>query len=450
MADPLPPPVGNDGGDAPPPCAIADDAADTLEALTLGAGAKAPAVPRPPPPRAPGAETAGAAAAAPPPVAPSDRGPDGALAPDDIAANPISAAVAAAAAAAAAATSAAAAAAEAATSAAVTTAAAAAQGTADAVRPPPRVEDGAGAADTPGIAAPTVAAVVSPPALGRPRVGDPPPTTRPAPVPSTPLTLFGRAIRAGRYRRLVVLTGAGVSTAAGVPDFRSPTAGLYDCISRFAGLDDPTDVFCIDFFRRQPAPFFALARQLWPSAAVRPTRAHRLGKALADRGLLRRLYTQNIDGLDRAAGLHPPLLIEAHGSFATASCIAKRCGATADVAAVRAAVDAGTVPRCEACGGLVKHDIVFFGEPLPPAFHAAFEGDARAADAVLVMGTSLRVQPVALLPELVRSGVPRVLLNRDPAGDIGERPGDVLALGDIESLVVELATACGWAEAVLE
>jgi len=269
-------------------------------------------------------------------------------------------------------------------------------------------------------------------------------------VPSTPLTLFGRAIRAGRYRRLVVLTGAGVSTAAGVPDFRSPTAGLYDCLSRFAGLDDPTDVFCIDFFRRQPAPFFALARQLWPSAAVRPTRAHRLGAALAGRGLLRRLYTQNIDGLDRAAGVHPPLLIEAHGSFATAGCIAPACAAAADVDAVRAAVDAGTVPRCGACGGLVKPRIVFFGEALPRAFHAAFEGDARAADAVLVMGTSLRVQPVALLPELVRRGVPRVLLNREPAGDIGERPGDVLALGDIEALVVELATACGWGEAVLD
>ncbi|OSX73990.1 hypothetical protein BU14_0316s0018 [Porphyra umbilicalis] len=66
------------------------------------------------------------------------------------------------------------------------------------------------------------------------------------------------------------------------------------------------------------------------------------------------------------------------------------------------------------------------------------------------MGTSLRVQPVALLPELVRRGVPRVLLNREPAGDIGERPGDVLALGDIEALVVELATACGWGEAVLD
>lgn len=273
----------------------------------------------------------------------------------------------------------------------------------------------------------------------------------PAAVPSTPLALFGRAIRAGRYRRLVLLTGAGVSTAAGVPDFRSPTAGLYACLRRVAGdrLGDPTDVFCISSFRADPAPFYALARELWPSEAVRPTRAHRLGVALARRGLLRRLYTQNIDGLDRVAGLVPPLLLEAHGSFATAKCIEGGCGAAADIAAVRAAVDAGSVPSCGACGGLVKPDVVFFGEPLPAVFHASFDGDVAQADAVLVIGTSLRVAPVCVLPEAVPPGVPRVLLNREVAGDIGERPGDVLALGDIESSVTELAAACGWPEAVM-
>lgn len=278
-----------------------------------------------------------------------------------------------------------------------------------------------------------------------------PPTALPAAVPSTPLALFGRAIRDGRYRRLLLLTGAGVSTAAGVPDFRSPTAGLYACLRRAAGaaLTDPADVFCIDHFRVDPAPFYALARELWPAAGVAPTRAHRLGAALAARGRLRRLYTQNIDGLDRAAGLAPPLLLEAHGSFATAACIERGCAAAADVAAVRAAVDAGTIPACGACGGLVKPGIVFFGEPLPAAFHACFDVDVAAADAVLVLGTSLRVAPVCVLPEAVGAGVPRVLLNREPAGDIGERPGDVVALGDIEASVAELATACGLAEAVM-
>lgn len=250
---------------------------------------------------------------------------------------------------------------------------------------------------------------------------------------------------------MLLLTGAGVSTAAGVPDFRSPTAGLYACLRRVAGdrLSDPADVFSIDHFRTDPVPFYALARELWPAGGVRPTRAHRLGVALAERRLLRRLYTQNIDGLDRVAGLSPPLLLEAHGSFATASCIEAGCGVAADVAAVRAAVDAGRVPSCTACAGLVKPCIVFFGEPLPAVFHASFDSDVAAADAVVVLGTSLRVAPVCLLPEAVPFGVPRVLLNRERAGDIGERPGDVLALGDIEQSVAELAAACGWAEAVM-
>lgn len=107
------------------------------------------------------------------------------------------------------------------------------------------------------------------------------------------------------------------------------------------------------------------------------------------------------------------------------------------------------VPHCAHCNGLVKPDIVFFGERLP---HSFFEnrGLPAQADLVIIMGTSLTVQPFASLPSFVSEGVPRVLINLEQAGSIGSRADDVLLLGDCDEQVRKLATACGWMEELEE
>ena len=187
-----------------------------------------------------------------------------------------------------------------------------------------------------------------------------------------------------------------------------------------------------------------LAKELYPGKFY-PTIAHSFAALLEEKGLLDMLFTQNIDCLERRAGVPGEKIVEAHGSFATQRCIECKTEYPGDL--MLKAVQRGEVPHCivPQCNGLVKPDIVFFGEPLPESF---FRNRLRptTADMILVMGTSLTVQPFASLPQLVPGGVPRVLFNLERVGDLGSRPDDVVVLGDCDSGVRKLADALGWRE----
>ncbi|KAI0376107.1 NAD-dependent deacetylase sirtuin-2 [Hypomontagnella monticulosa] len=250
-------------------------------------------------------------------------------------------------------------------------------------------------------------------------------------------------IRDGGPINIVVMTGAGISTAAGIPDFRSPKTGLYHNLSRF-NLPHPEAVFEIDFFRSNPEPFYLLAKELYPGN-FSPTISHVFIALLAKKDLLRLLFTQNIDCLERAAGVPPEKIVEAHGSFATQRCIECRTPFPDDL--MREHVLRGEPPRCAqpGCNGLVKPDIVFFGEQLPESFYRNISVPAEA-DLMLVMGTSLLVHPFAGLPQRASDGVPRVLFNLERVGDLGTRADDVLCLGDCDSGIRKLADELGWGE----
>lgn len=199
-------------------------------------------------------------------------------------------------------------------------------------------------------------------------------------------------------------------------------------------------VFDIAYFRENPEPFYTLAHELYPGK-YRPTITHSFIRLLHDKGLLLKHFTQNIDCLDRAAGVPGDKIIEAHGSFARQSCI--DCQEPYPDEEIKAHIDAMTIPRCERCGGLVKPEIVFFGEQLPAEFFANRMAPAQA-DLVIVMGTSLTVQPFASLPGMTREQTPRVLINKERVGGIGSAADDVLLIGDCDDGVRELARACGW------
>mmetsp|Transcript_4201 Transcript_4201/g.17815 ORF Transcript_4201/g.17815 Transcript_4201/m.17815 type:complete len:301 (-) Transcript_4201:900-1802(-) len=219
-------------------------------------------------------------------------------------------------------------------------------------------------------------------------------------------------LKSNHFKSVVVVTGAGISTAAGVPDFRSDD-GIYKRLEKL-NLPEPESVFDISYFRNDPVPFYSLAQEL-SAFNYKPTFAHRLIKLLDDKGLLRRLYTQNIDGLDAATGLSSDRIIEAHGSFSTASCI--DCGGSATEQA-KEAIRQASVPYCTECKGLVKPDIVFFGEALPAKFYRNLERDMESADLCLVIGTSLKVMPVASLPDTMAHSKHRVLINREVIGSM--------------------------------
>jgi NAD+-dependent protein deacetylase SIR2 len=252
-------------------------------------------------------------------------------------------------------------------------------------------------------------------------------------------------IKDGEATSIVVLTGAGISTSAGIPDFRSPNTGLYANLARL-NLPYAEAVFDISYFRENPQPFYALARELYPGK-YNPTIAHAFVALLAKKGLLHMLFTQNIDCLERAAGVPEEKIVEAHGSFATQRCIECKTPFPDDL--MTEAIESGEVPQCQVpqCNGLVKPDIVFFGESLP----ASFSGNAikvAEADLVIIMGTSLSVHPFASLPGIVREGVPRVLVNLERVGGIGGRPDDVCIIEDCDEGVRKLADALGWREEV--
>ncbi|KAH7081488.1 DHS-like NAD/FAD-binding domain-containing protein [Paraphoma chrysanthemicola] len=267
--------------------------------------------------------------------------------------------------------------------------------------------------------------------------------TPPQTLTSRTLEALARYIRDGHAKQIVVMTGAGISTSAGIPDFRSPETGLYANLSRL-NLPYAEAVFDIAYFRNNPLPFYTLAQELYPGK-YRPTITHSFISLLHKKGLLLKLFTQNIDCLEREAGVPSDKIIEAHGSFANQSCIECKKPYPAD--RMREAIHAKWVPRCLdlACNGLVKPEIVFFGEQLPAAF---FENRSlpSQADLAIVMGTSLSVHPFASLPQLCEEATPRLLINQERVGDLGTRADDVLLLEDCDSGVRKLAESCGWLE----
>jgi len=199
----------------------------------------------------------------------------------------------------------------------------------------------------------------------------------------------------------VVLTGAGISTESGIPDFRSPT-GLW---ARF----DPLDYGSIEAFRADPARVWEFyAPRFGALTEAEPNDGHLALAALERRGLLEAVVTQNIDLLHERAGSRE--VIEVHGSIRTSSCPA--CGARYVLAQV---LELLPVPACGACSAVLKPDVVFFGELLPEqAIDRAFEL-AESAGLLLVVGSTLEVYPVAGLPEATLAAGGRLaIVNRGP------------------------------------
>ncbi len=206
---------------------------------------------------------------------------------------------------------------------------------------------------------------------------------------------------------IVALTGAGISTAAGIPDFRGPQ-GLY-VTRRY----DPSRVFDIDAFIRDPEPFYEFTRDFLSIVDdIRPTLSHRFLARLEEQGRLKSLITQNIDALHHRAGSENVIAI--HGDYWISHCL--KCRAELDFENFRRKVEEEAVPRCENCGGLIKPDVVFFGEPVKGMDRAIRE--IERADLMLVLGSSLTVYPAAALPSIARC--PVIVVN---LGEVKLDPG---------------------------
>lgn len=238
-------------------------------------------------------------------------------------------------------------------------------------------------------------------------------------------------------KRIIVLTGAGVSVSCGIPDFRSRD-GVYARLAKdFPDLPDPQAMFDIHYFRKDPRPFFKFAREIYPGQ-FKPSPSHRFIKLLEDHNQLLRNYSQNIDTLEQVAGIHR--VIQCHGSFATATCT--KCGHKVDAHGIRDDVFHQKIPACPLCTAsecdelaVMKPDIVFFGEGLPEEFHSTMAKDKDECDLLIVIGSSLKVRPVALIPNSIPGTVPQVLINREPLKHLNF---DVELLGDCDVIINEI------------
>lgn len=231
---------------------------------------------------------------------------------------------------------------------------------------------------------------------------------------------------------IIVLTGAGVSVSCGIPDFRSKD-GIYSRLSKeYPDLPDPQAMFDINYFHQDPRPFYKFAREIYPGQ-FKPSPCHNFIQLLEKKHKLLRNYTQNIDTLEQVAGIKN--VIECHGSFATASCTKCKHKVAADQ--IREDVFNQRIPMCQLCNpgeasptseflsrnpeitkelvpkGVMKPDIVFFGEGLPDVFHDTIERDRDKCDLLIVIGSSLKVRPVAMIPNWLSPSVPQILINRE-------------------------------------
>ncbi|KAL8736214.1 MAG: hypothetical protein Q9166_000369 [cf. Caloplaca sp. 2 TL-2023] len=284
-----------------------------------------------------------------------------------------------------------------------------------------------------------------------------------------------------KSKNIIVLTGAGISTSLGIPDFRSKETGLYSQLEHL-GLNDPQEVFDISIFREDPSIFYSVAKDILPSSRkFSPT--HAFIKLLQDKDKLLTNFTQNIDNLESHAGILPEKLIQCHGSFATATCV--ECGYRVKSEEIHKDLKAGRVARCDRCirtlrlkpvgikrkrstnglstskkkrqsyedstddedydiavAGVMKPDITFFGEDLPKTFHDRLtQHDKDLVDLVVVIGTSLKVAPVSEVSGFLPAETPQIYISREPCQHVDF---DIDMLGECDTVVTELCRRAGW------
>lgn len=271
-------------------------------------------------------------------------------------------------------------------------------------------------------------------------------------------------------KKIIVLTGAGISTSLGIPDFRS-SEGFYSKLGDL-GLSDPQDVFSIEVFSEDPSVFYNIAHMVLPPENMYSP-LHSFIRMIQDKHKLLRNYTQNIDNLESYAGVEPEKMVQCHGSFATASCVTchwkvpgerifpnirnlqlpicpycyskrveffktKPDDDVAGGAEEESDYQARSVPKSF---GVLKPDITFFGEALPSKFHRLIREDVLQCDLLICIGTSLKVAPVSEIVNMIPASVPQVLINKDP---VKHAEFDLSLLGLCDDVAALVAQKCGW------
>jgi len=202
-------------------------------------------------------------------------------------------------------------------------------------------------------------------------------------------------------KKTIVLTGAGISTESGIPDFRSPETGLWENM-------DPMEALSAKVLFNEPKKFYKNGFKILTSMInVEPNNAHYILAKMESMGIISSIITQNIDNLHKKAGSKK--VFEVHGNIRTATCV--NCGKKISFDKMDEKVNEGQIPpRCDFCKGIIRPDVVMFGDPMPYEFEIAIE-ELRTCDLLLIVGSSLLVSPVNYMPDLVDR---IIIINKTP------------------------------------
>ncbi|HJS17800.1 MAG TPA: NAD-dependent deacylase [Anaerolineales bacterium] len=252
-------------------------------------------------------------------------------------------------------------------------------------------------------------------------------TASPTLAPQTAIEDAAELVR--KAKRAVALTGAGISTPSGIPDFRSEGTGLWS-------RDEPLEVASLSTFRTAPERFFEWFRSLAGQIFyANPNEAHKALAQLEEVGYIKTIITQNIDALHQKAG--STCVVETHGTLRTLTCT--NCYRTFEAEPyLKSFIDDGTIPLCIHCGAILKPDVILFGEQLPHSAWIRAQRAARQCDLMLVAGSSLEVLPVAGLPmQALDRGAHLIVINNTPTY-VNIR-ADVVIREDVASVLPEIA-----------
>jgi len=260
-------------------------------------------------------------------------------------------------------------------------------------------------------------------------------------------------MKGGQYKSVAIMTGAGISVSAGIPDFRSPGTGLYDNLKEF-DLPFAEAIFTIDYFQKKPQAFYKLAETFLDMNKYSATPTHHFCKLLHDKKILFKYMTQNIDNLESDAGFTQEDIVQAHGANFGATC--SKCGNKQDRQKLEDCISKGEVMWCsnEDCKGPVKPDIVFFGEGLPTSFFTTMMAlEDTTIDLLIVIGTALAVHPFASIVDVItkKDKCESVLINMENTATHGydfdnakKYPERLFIKGPCDETVKRIAKDLGW------
>lgn len=258
-------------------------------------------------------------------------------------------------------------------------------------------------------------------------------------------------LKNNEFHEITFITGAGLSTSAGIPDFRSQN-GVFAKAKEKYGYQHPEQLFQLNSFLSNPLPFYNFCQELDMSKYL-PTKAHLFQGFLCKKNVINTVFTQNVDGLEIKAGVPKEKIVFAHGNITEAAC--PMCQTNYDIKELNQHIKEQKIFNCTHCNnGFVKPKCIFYGERLPSDFFEKFS-NINNSDLAFIMGSTLKVFPFANLPYNLPLNSWRVLINMERAGDTESERGfkfneennkDLFLQGKCDEMIEKLVKDVGWEE----